>query len=58
MAKHLLNLGLFRFQQLLGNAIGAFLSTQKQIPQLLAECGSVLVEEAGKIVLDLLDFGL
>jgi len=58
MATHLLNLGLFRLEQLLGNAIGAFLSTQKEIPHLLAERGSVFVEEAGEAVLDLLDFGL
>ena len=57
-AKHLLNLGLFRLKQLLGNTIGAFLSTQKKIPHLPAECRSVLVEEAGKTMLDLLDFGL
>lgn len=56
--KHLLDFGLFRLEQLLGNAIGAFLSTQKQIPHLLAKCGSVFVKETCEVVLDLLDFGL
>lgn len=54
----LYELELFGLEQLLWNALWAGLGTQTEVPELLAEGGSVLVEEAGQLDLERLDIGL